>query len=321
MLAVLWLSAALAAIAFSLANTVRGETERTATLSDGTRAYYLAAGSIDRAILYISWQGLNPDGSPRYYAPWMPALRFSYPSWEVLAEIMPESAKLNINWARPADLHRLAMVLGADPERAAVIVQAILDWRSAQPPGRLSEFDQFYLSLTPSFRARHASFEEIEELLLVRGMTPELYYGGYERDTEGRLRQRPGLRDCLSVYGSGDAVNVNSAEPALMIALGVSAETAAAIADLRRRMPFRTMEQLALLGGAALPRMKRLTIGGSSFYTIRSTARLRLPDGRLSDLQRTVAATVKYFTKPGFDPPIQILRWYDNHPAPARSFQ
>ena len=43
-------------------------------------------------------------------------------------------------------------------------------------------FDQYYLSLTPSFRARHASFEEIEELLVVKGMTPDLYYGTYDRD-------------------------------------------------------------------------------------------------------------------------------------------
>jgi len=39
LLAVLWLSAALAAIAFSLANTVRGETERASTAVDGLRSY------------------------------------------------------------------------------------------------------------------------------------------------------------------------------------------------------------------------------------------------------------------------------------------
>ena len=49
LLAVLWLSLALSAIAFSLASTVRGETERTATAVDGIRAYYLATGAIERA--------------------------------------------------------------------------------------------------------------------------------------------------------------------------------------------------------------------------------------------------------------------------------
>ena len=40
---------------FQLASTVRGETERASTAADGTRAYYLASGSIDRAILWIFW--------------------------------------------------------------------------------------------------------------------------------------------------------------------------------------------------------------------------------------------------------------------------
>jgi type II secretory pathway component PulK len=49
LLAVLWLSAALAAIAFAMSTTVRGETERTSTAVDGLRAYYLAASAFDRA--------------------------------------------------------------------------------------------------------------------------------------------------------------------------------------------------------------------------------------------------------------------------------
>ena len=91
LLAVLWLAAALSAIAFSIANTVRGETERTATGADGVRAYYLASGSVDRASLYMMRGGSfrNPDGSPRYYEPGMPFLRFSYPSGEALVEIIP----------------------------------------------------------------------------------------------------------------------------------------------------------------------------------------------------------------------------------------
>src|SRR5467141_3136067 len=53
LLAVLWLTAALAAISLTLATTVRGETERMATAEDGLRAYYLATGAIERAVLWI----------------------------------------------------------------------------------------------------------------------------------------------------------------------------------------------------------------------------------------------------------------------------
>ena len=41
LLAVLWLSAALAAIAFSVSTTVRAETDRVSTAADGLRASYL----------------------------------------------------------------------------------------------------------------------------------------------------------------------------------------------------------------------------------------------------------------------------------------
>src|SRR5947209_15352061 len=82
LLAVLWLSAALSAIAFTVANTVRSETERTSTAVDSLRAYYLATGAIDRTLLYIHWGAgpRKPDGSPKYFENPMPVLRFEFPS-------------------------------------------------------------------------------------------------------------------------------------------------------------------------------------------------------------------------------------------------
>ena len=70
LLAVLWLSAALSAIAFSVATTVRGEVERSATAADSVQAYFLARGAIDRALLWVFWgqEHRNPDGSARYWA-------------------------------------------------------------------------------------------------------------------------------------------------------------------------------------------------------------------------------------------------------------
>jgi len=53
LLAVLWLAAALSAIAFTVATSVRSETDRTSTDVDSLKAYYLATGAINRAILRI----------------------------------------------------------------------------------------------------------------------------------------------------------------------------------------------------------------------------------------------------------------------------
>ena len=101
------------------------------------------------------------------------------------------------------------------------ITGAILDWRGGSPG---SAYDQYYFSISPTFRARHASFQEIEELLFVRGMTPELFYGNFVADEQGALYASGGLRDCLSVWGSMGPFDVNSMSPALMAAVGAPPE-------------------------------------------------------------------------------------------------
>lgn len=311
LLAVLWLSAALAAIALSLATSVRGETERTATAVDSIRTRYLAAGAIERALLYMEWgpSRKRPDGESQYFAWGTPYLAFEFPTGQAEVRIMPEAAKINVNSAPPEELFRLLLAVGADPARAQEIAAAIIDWRSPAPGNAPTVFDHYYLSQPSSFQPRHASFEEIEELLLVRGMTPELFYGGYERDGEGRLVPRGGLKDCLTVYGAG-AFDINTVEPAVMAAVGLPQETIDSILAARRVAPFRTMEEVRAITGNA-PGANRLRVGGNAIYTLRATARLRLQDGSLSDERRSVAAMVK-FAGPKLRERFHVLRWYDN---------
>lgn len=312
LLAVLWLTAALSAIAFTVANTVRAETERTSTTVDSVRAYYVAAGAIDRAILWIQWGSTyrNPDGSPRYFQNPMPILNFDFPTGAATVEVIPETAKLNINQAAAPELTHLLVALGVGGDQAQGIVQGILDWRSASPGGAFTQFDQHYLGLTPSFRARHASFQEIEELLLIQGVTPDLFYGSYIRDQDGHLVPRAGLRDCVSVFGATGQLDANTVTPAVMQAIGIAPATAAAIVAQRRIAPFKAPQELGPFqqGG---PGVARLGIVPSSIATLRATARLRIGDGKFSDLRRSVSATVK-FLGAEWNPPFHIMRWYDN---------
>src|ERR1700733_13335089 len=313
LLAVLWLAAALSAIAFTLANTVRGEIERSSTDADGLKAYYLAAGAIDRMLVYIESGPAfpGPDGKPRFQPLQTRMVQLNYPTGVARVEYIPENSKLNVNLAQPPDLTNLLLALGVDPGRAQGIVVGLLDWRSGTPGGSFSELDQYYLSLTPSFRARHASLQEIEELLLVRGITPDMFYGSYTRDADGRLIPHAGLRDCLSVYGSDGALDVNTVTPEVMVAVGVTPDTAAAIVAFRRVTPIRNMGQLAAFSNGGRG-MGRLGMSSGTIVTLRATAQLLLPNGRFSDLHRTVSAMVKL--QPDMNPPFQIMRWYDNAP-------
>ena len=298
------MSAALAAIAFSVSSTVRSETERVSTDSDGLRTYYLASGSIERGIQWVLWgpDYRNPDGTPRFWAPNLPRMTMHYPSGDAIVEMIPEASKLSINYAPPDDLYRVALAISGDPDRARAIASGIIDWRSPAGPNLGAT-----LGLTPSFQPRHASFEEIEELLLVPGMTPELYYGNFVADAEGRLYARGGLRDCLSVWGSAGPFDINSVSPALMEAIGIPPEIVARIVQLRSVKPIRSIAEVA---GTPLP---RLGVGGNLIWTLRATARLRRPDGTPSDTVRTSAATIKMLDRRlNYQMPVDVLRYYDD---------
>ena len=117
-----------------------------------------------------------------------------------------------------------------------------------------------------------------------------------------------GLNDCLTVYGSlGGGVDVNTAEPAVLVAAGVNPDAIAAIVAQRASGAVsQDMMGVAQSMGAGAG----LQAGGNAIVTFRSTARLRLSNGQFSDMRRTVAAQVKYMPW-GSETPYHILRWYD----------
>jgi len=311
LLAVLWLAAGLAAIGISVSATVRGETERVATAEDSLRAYYLAAGGVERAVLELLWSAQQtPD--KRTIPIGANAVVFPFPSGVVRVEIIPESSKIDVNAASPELLYRIALAVTGNDARSREIADAIVDWRRPSP--QPSAFDQYYSSFIPSFRASHSSIREIEELLLVKGVTPDIFYGSYA-PAEGpalagaaRLAERPGLMDCLSVFGSS-AVDINTVSPVLLAALGMDPNTIAAILSRRWQQPF-TASELSVVQGVNGQLGVGFRVGGNTIFTMRATARLSLAGGRLSDVRRTVGAMVKYMPV-GYDSPFHVLRWYD----------
>jgi general secretion pathway protein K len=321
LLAVLWLTAALTVIAFSVAATVRGETERASTASEGVRAYYLATGAIDRACLWIYWGVYygyrNPDGSAKYYQPPMPRIDYDFPTGHVVVEIQPEGGKLNVNTASPADIEQLILALGIDNQRAHAITAGIVNWRAFSDSAAASA-----LSFGPgsgpasTFQPRHASLEELEEILLVPGMTPEIFYGRYDHDPSGRLIPRGGLRDSLTVWGASQQIDVNTAPAALLQSVGVPPDAITAILARRLQTAFKNPTDIQHFVTDPVV-AARLGTGGNSIWTLRATARARTGNGRFSDLRRTVSAVVKLLDPGQFDPPYHILRWYDDAWSPG----
>ena len=312
LLTVLWLTAALAAIGLAVASNVRGESERTASGVDDTKAELEARGGVERAAMRMLWSRsvATPDGQPLFWRYGVPFMDFSFPGAEVHVDVIPEASKLDLNTLPPEPLARLLLLLGMPEDRALETTAAIVDWRTSLEGGRQSPFDAFYLSRTPSFLARHASFFENEELLLVKGITPELYYGS----TLPPGPKRTALRDCVSVYG-GAGVDINTAEPVVLQTIGLSPEEINAIVGLRRVRPVTDGQQLRAVQQSLSEAGRMLRYGGVSMYTLKATARLRQPDGRLSDMRRTTAALVK-FDFPGGKRNFlnyEVIRWYDRY--------
>jgi general secretion pathway protein K len=288
LLAVLWLSAALAAIAFSAAQMVKAGRERTRNQMEGAQAELLADSAIERVLLEMQ-AGLPPAGGIDRWQPGRPVVRVAFPAGHVLVEVMPESAKIDVNAAPPDLLARLMVALDVPLPTAAQLSTAIVLWRSPVTVG--GAFDPIQSLTAPTFRVPHASLEQIEDLLSVPGITPELFYGRIERAPDGSWVPRAGLRDCLSIDGSIGPYDVNSAQPAVLLAAGLSPAVVGQLVAIRRAQPITAM-QLAQMAPALGDAARQLTIDSGDSYTLRATARVRLPDGRMSELRRTATRTV-----------------------------
>ncbi|MFQ5590263.1 MAG: general secretion pathway protein GspK [Phycisphaerae bacterium] len=102
--------------------------------------------------------------------------------------ITDESAKLNLNEATESQLLTLVAAAVGDDEELYPrdIVDAILDWRDSDTEARSEAGDtesEYYRSLDTPYRVKNAPFDTVEELLLVKGVTPRVLYGeDYDRN-------------------------------------------------------------------------------------------------------------------------------------------
>ncbi len=93
--------------------------------------------------------------------------------------VTDESSKLNLNVASREQLLRLIQEVVDDPEVVPEdLVKAIDYWRSDVPEGQEDQSeDAWYQTLDSPYVPKHAPFDSVEELLLVRGMNGRILYG------------------------------------------------------------------------------------------------------------------------------------------------
>jgi type II secretory pathway component PulK len=235
---VLWVMTLLMIIVSEFAYTMKVEGAAVRNFKDEAEAYYLASAGVNMALAEISESYdlvcLGRDG----------ALVFKKKEKEVLQDIKAEreallgggkvfytvtdeKGKININSAARETISDLLRVTGVEAADRDIIADSVLDWRDPNQEHHMNGAEtDYYSSLLQPYAAKDGPLDMVEELLLVQGVTPEIFYGA------GKVPPELGSRDGSSGWGykgisrhltvRGDGmININTAdESVLEAALG-----------------------------------------------------------------------------------------------------
>jgi general secretion pathway protein K len=212
-------------------------------------------------------------------------------------KVIDEERKLPINKLSQVKLKRLMEVLGVDPLDGDVIVDSILDWIDTDDLHLLNGAESdYYSELDPPYRAKNGPLDRIEELLMVRGVTKELFEGVQATEEDPG---RPGLKQLLTTSSSG-RVNVNTASSEALQALLELDETqitailthrdgADGISGTDDDLPFRSVDEfLGLLGNMDAnlkQQVRELVTVNSAFFRVNST-------GEWGGVKHTISAVL-----------------------------
>lgn len=133
---------------------------------------------------------------------------------EVVFSLEDENGKLDLNKASEPQIREviLGLLQDEDLEVADAVVDAILDWRDSDDLVRLhGAEDDIYEEVIPVYKPANGPFKLVEELLLVHGVTQELFYGPltWESEDQEELETNTwqgGLQDIFTVYNESGAV-------------------------------------------------------------------------------------------------------------------
>jgi general secretion pathway protein K len=156
--------------------------------------------------------------------------------------------KLNINFANREIIQQALQSMGVDSFDASTILDAIEDWRDPNEDQHVNGAESdYYLSLPRPYTAKDGPFDNMSELLLVRGMTPEIYWGPAGTNRSSHLVQTgmmtgvgenadagiSGLVDLFNTVGRLQ-ININTASVGVLQLLpGVDRNLAEGIVKLR----------------------------------------------------------------------------------------
>ncbi|MCD6305143.1 MAG: general secretion pathway protein GspK [Deltaproteobacteria bacterium] len=334
---VLWVLVLLSVIVGEFCHAMRTEINVTRNYKEQRQAYYIALAGFNRAVAELVREDFM-GGTPVIGEEGVALLRSltgkpvkeeglngERPEWRVNTEIPPEvfgggsfqvrlgneSGKININEANESTLRMILGPFDLDEKEKSIIVDSILDWRDDNDLHRLNGAeDDYYRSLKRPYECRDADFETIEELLLVRGVTEELFYGGLDRmvtvvrDVVSAVKKPRKAVQAIEAAGN-QKLNLNAASPMMLRALpGMTEEMVEAVMAFRKEADFVTLNDLvSAIGEDGMVRVRPfITLRLSPFYTVEVAGRVEE-----SPVRQVIEALVHIDKreKTGY----RILRW------------
>ena len=173
---------------------------------------------------------------------------------------------------------------GLDQRKISEIVDSIKDWiDSDDNTTDLGAESAYYSSLDPPYKAKNAPFDCIEELLMVKGVTKEIFYG---------TKEKPSLAQYVTADGDG-VININTAPKMVLRSLsaGITPELADGIDEYRRKddsVLSNTTWFLDMAGvtGEQKQKLSNLITFKSNYFKIISV-------GKMNNMSKTVTGIVQ----------------------------
>jgi general secretion pathway protein K len=204
--------------------------------------------------------------------------RFSY-------RISDEGGRINPNRATQS-FRNLLEQLDVSRETRDVIYDSVQDWTDGNENYRLNGAESdYYRGLPVPYKAKNRAFDSLEELLLVKGVTPQIFYGTPERK---------GLVEYLTVFSTG--INVNTAEAPVLRAMGLAEVQ---VGQIQEHRPYLDTAALGALG----PNTARDAFVTSTVFRIEATGEIP------GQGKRTLFAIVERPQAQGGIPKVTVKNW------------
>lgn len=142
--------------------------------------------------------------------------------------------KMNIN-AAPEPMLRLGLTLaGMDAAGAETIVACIQDWVDANDLTLVGGAEKdYYENGNPAYEPKNGPIDDLSEMLLIKGVTPELLWGAANENRSQAAFQAKGIPRGNGANGGSSQYNVGLADLFVPVSIGqINVNTASATALL-----------------------------------------------------------------------------------------